>query len=201
MIMNGQQNTRSYNPVPVDMSSQKKVSREAHVEKLKSLVKDQICHEIIHAMVLADLSSAYWKMGLEGYKHKAQCLSKMEFEENFEWRRYYEDVFDEIPNVMISYEHKDNIKSLDDIHTKMYDLICKSHENLEEILKTVEECGMYEDMELIFKAYNKSSCLKNKMESKMKRSQFFGYDVAYIMSRDKEYRHKYYEKASHEEKH
>ena len=131
MIMNGQ-NTRSYSPVSTNMPNPK--AEMDLKSKLKELVQEQLEHEIRASLVYSDLACAYWKMGLEGHKCKMCCIALDEFKENFDWRKYYYDVFEETPQIQIQYESKDTLKSLDDIHNKLYEMHAKNKERLCEIL-------------------------------------------------------------------
>lgn len=198
MLMNNGQNTRSYSPVPTDMS--RSSSAEDPKEKLKELVKEQIAQEVICALTLADLSEAYWKMGLEGHLHKLRHKSSKEYKENFDWRKYYHRLFDEIPKVTVEYESKDAPKSIDDIHNRMYELHLKNKENLQEILKIVDENHMYDDMKILLEAYKKCEEHEEHLETKMKRAQIFGYDVAYILSEDDKLKCEYEEHKRHKKK-
>jgi hypothetical protein len=183
MLMNNGQNTRSYSPVVADAPKESMTKEEAK-EKLKELVKEQIANEVIVALTLSDLAGSYWKMGLEGHKHKLYHKASREFKENFDWRKYYHDVFDELPHVHVEYESKDSVKSMDDVYNKMYELHLKSKENIHNILRLSSEYGIYTDMKLLHDAFTKCEEHEEKLEAKMRRSQMFGYDVAYILNKD-----------------
>lgn len=195
MIMNNGQNSRSYSPVPTNVQSSQ--DTENPKLRLKELVKEQLEHEILTGLVLADLSCAYWKMGLVGHKCKMHCKALEEFEENFDWRKYYHDVFDEIPAIEIHYESKATPKSLDEIHNKLYELHVKNKDRLHKILKLSQEAEIYEDMHILLEMYKKCEEHEEKLDAKMKRSQIFGYDVSYILAKDCELKDKY-EKHRHE---
>ena len=198
MIMNNGQNTRSYSPVPTEMSSQR-TNMEDPKAKLKELVKKQIAHEVLSALTLADLASAYWKIGLNGHKHKLYCMAEKEFAENFDWRKYYYNVFEECPHIVVEYESKDMPKSMDEIYNKMYELHAKTKENLHEILKIIDENHIYQEMKILLDSYAKCEEHEEKLESKMKRAQVFGYDVAYILEKDQEMEHHYKEYKMHKD--
>jgi hypothetical protein len=191
--MNNGPNTRSYSPVPVDSAHQQRAGmpKEDPHEKLKVLVKDQIAHEVMTAMVYAELAEAYWKMGLMGHKYKMCHIAVEEFKETFDWRKFYHDVFDEVPKIVIEYETKDHAKSLDEIHNRLYDLYAKNKANLHAILMLVSEHHMYEDMNHLLKAYQKCEKYQKKLECKSRRAQTFGYDVSYILDHDEKLKCKY----------
>nr|DAD80581.1 MAG TPA: DNA-binding stress response protein [Siphoviridae sp. ctYh54] len=201
MLMNNGQNTRSYSPVPTEMSGQRTSPQEEPKEKLRELVSKQIAHEIISALTLTDLASSYCKMGLEGHKHKLYHKASKEFKENFDWRKYYYDLFEEAPKVEIEYESKELPKSIDDIYNRIYDLHMKDKENIHAMLKLVSENHMYEDMKLLLDAYQKCEQHEAELGAKMRRAQLFGYDVAYILCEDDKlhHEHKEYLKRKHKE--
>lgn len=198
MLMNNGQNTRSYSPVAMNTSTSS--DSEEVKEKLKTLIKEQIEHEVICALTLSDLAGSYWKMGLEGHEHKMHHKSSKEFKENIDWKEYYHDVFEECPKIAVSYESKDSAKSIDDIYNQMYELHMKNKERLHEILKLVDEAHIYTDMHILLEAYRKCEEHEKHLESKMKRSQIFGYDVAHILSTDDKLKCEYEEHKWHKKK-
>lgn len=191
MLVNGQ-NTRAYSPVPVDPHQRAAMNtKEDPKEQLKMLVKNQIAHEIMAAMTYAELAEAYWTMGLMGHKYKMCHISVEEFKETFDWRKFYHDVFNEVPKITIEYETKDQAKSLDEIHNHLYDLYSKNKENLHAILRIVSEHHMYSDMGHLLKAYQKCEKYQKKLECKARRAQTFGYDTTYILEHDEKLKCKY----------
>lgn len=195
MLMNNAQNVRSYSPVSAETSRADSMNVK---EKLKELVKKQIAHEVITALTLADMAHSYWKMGLEGYCYKLQHMASKEFKENFDWRKYYCEVFEEAPKIELQYESQELPKSIDEIYNKMYDLHLKNKENLHEMLKIANENHMYSEISTLMKAYSKCEEHQEKLEAKMKKSQIFGYDVAYILSKDEELKCEYRKHNEHE---
>jgi hypothetical protein len=136
-------------------------------------------------------------MGLTGHQCKLHHKARCEFDENFDWRKYYLDVFGEEPKIEVTYETKSVAKSLDDIHNRIYEMHVKNRENIREILKLTSEHHMYTDMDHLLHAYQKCEEHQEKLENKIRRAQMFGYDVAHILERDKELYYKY--KRKHEE--
>jgi hypothetical protein len=105
-------------------------------------------------------------------------------------------VFEEMPKISVQYEYKEHAKSIDDIHNKLYESISKAKESLEEIFKVVNMCHLFEEMGLLFDLQACYEEHKYILESKMKRSQMFGYDLAYILLHDEKHmdNHKRYER-------
>lgn len=199
MIMNNGQNTRSYSPVATSSNASRTQAEDPKM-KLKELVKEQMEHEILHSLIIADIACAYAKMGLEGHECKMHCNAVEEYKENFDWRKYYYNVFEEIVPMQIHYESKELPKSLDDIHNKLYEMHSKNKERLHEILELAHEAKIYTDMDLLIHMYKKCEEYEEKLETKMKRSQVFGYDVAYILAKDIELKKKYKHKMHKEHK-
>lgn len=182
MIMNNGPSTRSYSTVPVEAPKGKSVGD--HKEHLKELVKARIAMEVTIALTYCDLASTYCKMGLPGHKHKMEYKSSKTYKKICKWKDYYYHLFHEMPHVVYHYETKDVTKSIDDIYNQIYDLHVKSKENLVEILAATEESHEYANMKMLFDAYAECEEHEAKLESRMRRVQSFGYDVANILEED-----------------
>lgn len=195
MLMNNGQNTRSYSPVP----SQSKT--ESASDLLKKHIKKQISHEVMIMLTLNDLAESYWKMGLCGHMYKTQCKANMMNEMVHKWKCYYREIFDECAPIEVSYTSVEPLKTIDAIHNRMYELFTQSKQNMEKILEYSTENHSYSNMKMLLKIYNKCEKAIEKLEAKMRSAQTFGYDVAQILSVDREYVHKYKKHKKYEEKH
>lgn len=198
MIINN--STRPYGPNSDDKASKMQaMSRVDAMEHLKDAVKLQIHHEIVCALTFSDLACSYDKMGLIGHKAKMNHCAEHEFEENFCWRKYYVDIFDEYPKVHLDYTSMEHPKSLDELHSRVHRTMTDSKENIEKILKLSTDAHAYSDMDLLIQMYQKAEHHLEKLEYKMKRSQTFGHDVGYMYKLDDYYRHKYCKHKKHDD--
>ena len=198
MIINN--SNRAYGQPSDDKASKMQaLSRVDSLEQLKEAVLYQLKHEVTCALLFSDLADAYDKMGLIGHKCKMNHCAEHEFEENFCWRKYYVDIFEEYPKVDMEYKSMEHPKSLDEIHSRLHQHLTASKENIEKILKMSSELHLYSDMDLLIQMYQKSEHHLGKLECKIRRAQTFGHDVGYLYKLDDHYRHKYRKHKKHDD--
>ena len=183
MLINNGQNTRSYSPVPAGRSD----SSENPEELMKKHVKKQIEHTLKSAITTCELSEAYWKMGLCGHMHKLHHKAHKMHKKVHKWSKYYREVFDECPKLELEYSSEELPKTVDGILNKLYELHVSSKENIDQILKLATENHVYSEMKLLLELYQDTEKAIEKLESKMRTVQVFGYDVANLLALDEEY--------------
>ena len=135
MMMNNGHGTRAYSPVPAISPKVGSAPGEA-VERVKDLLKHQIQHRVVVALTLSDMSEFYARLGLHGHCMMLKCKAQCAFESSQWWQKYYSKLFNSYVRVSMNYESRDLPKSMDDLHSKVYDMEIQNRNNIEEILSS-----------------------------------------------------------------
>lgn len=173
-----------------DMKS-RALNKMQATEELKKLVCAQLHLATNTAMTLADMNVMYQKMGLYGHSLKMKHKSVDAFSHANCWRDYYFNLFEEMPNLVVSYTSKRDYRSIDDAYYKLHACYTEQKLNLDKIYEMTSMYHFYESMDLLHAAKIQLDRSLDKLESRIKREKTFGMQNAYLLERDDYLRRKY----------